>query len=425
MIYIKSESEIVSYQHDLSEQIYTAVLQRLRQIGFERNRFYCTQSLMANGDKRITVFYDGKELIQIDPYISNCRVNGQTKVFGRFYISFYHDGIWYNNPFKSFSLSVDEYYRSSINDKSCSFAESLDILLPLLKQEYLEEIGQSLSKIDFKFDSIKYDTLYQRYVIDTNLSESIGSIDVPTEKTRYYKYMSLDTYMNILKSKKFRMNSIMSMNDSSESFFLGDYLCDAYKDNRQKNLYPDLYERNKESLKYNKTVEYKNTLISSFTTLEDNSLMWRLYGDNGKGVCVEYDVTATSIKPVLYIKEQEVRLVRLRNTVNSLEAKGIPLYFNDINNYQFYTKSSQFDYEKEYRILKTCSDDDLSFTKYGDIISFYHDYEFDEVGLRPSILYIGANVPNMDINFPLLVDMSQRELGIRTFLKSGVDKLRI
>lgn len=425
MINIKDEKEKIEYQNKLADNLFEIISQRLEKINYEKEMFSCKIDKLSSGEKRIAVKYNGKDLAIFNPFISNAIINGKIQATGMFLVPFYHDGLWYGKTFDSVNINVDEYHKCTLYNNPYTLQEVMEIVLPISQQNNQDEIEKALNKIEFKYKNIKYDTLHQRYIIDTSLTESIGSIAKPTPELRYFKYMSLETYMNILKNKKFRMNSIVSMNDSSESFFLGDYLCNAYYNSRQEKLNPTIYALNKNSLKYDKTVEYKNTLITSFSTLCDDSLMWRLYGDNGKGVCVEYTVNSEKIKPVLYIDEKDKKITSLKNAVKSLESKNIRLYFNDINNYQFFTKSSQFEYEKEYRLLMKCSNDKLEFTKYHDTISFYHDFDYDEIAVRPRILYVGANLPNMDINFPLLVDLSKRELNINLYEISKVDTLRL
>ena len=75
--------------------------------------------------------------------------------------------------------------------------------------------------------------------------------------------------------------------------------------------------------------------------------------------------------------------------------------------------------------MKTCEEKKLKIAKYGNLVSFYNDYDFKELGIKPSSLYIGSNLPNWDVNYPMLVDMAHRYLGITEINNSGVDKLRI
>ena len=163
----------------------------------------------------------------------------------------------------------------------------------------------------------------------------------------------------------------------------------------------------------------------SLTKRIDDALMWRLYGDNGRGVCLCFQVPSHIVKPIIYISENDEKFRSLKNVVAKWQEKNIHVVFAGIEDYMFVTKSSQFKYEDEFRILKTCEEKKLKIAKYGNLVSFYKDYDFEELGIEPSSLYIGSNLPNWDVNYPLLVDMANRYLGITIICNSKVDKLRI
>lgn len=79
----------------------------------------------------------------------------------------------------------------------------------------------------------------------------------------------------MMKNKTFRMNSIISQSDTTETFYLGDFLCDEYEN---------------EMKRFKGILSEKNILISSFTNLFDNLQMWKEYGDKGKGICLGFKV---------------------------------------------------------------------------------------------------------------------------------------
>ena len=217
----------------------------------------------------------------------------------------------------------------------------------------------------------------------------------------------------MLKYRSFRINSITSMNDTSESFYLGEFLCNIYQSNVER---------------YNETIKNHNTLITSLSKLYDSALMWRLYGDNGKGVCLVFDVRNAEAKPILYIGNRESRYQQLRNTIRFLNNKGINIFINDIEKQRFYVKSDQFDYEEEYRLLHFS--ENISYTQYGDIISYYKDLKIDETGCIPELgirieeIIVGANLPQREVNYPLLVNLTYKTFGVSIINWSDVDKLR-
>lgn len=72
-----------------------------------------------------------------------------------------------------------------------------------------------------------------------------------------------------------------------------------------------------------------------------------------------------------------------------------------------------------------CADNDLKIAKYGNLISFYKDYKISDLNITPTSLYIGSNLPNRDVNYPLLVDIAKRLLHVFSVNNSIVDQLRV
>lgn len=85
------------------------------------------------------------------------------------------------------------------------------------------------------------------------------------------KYTSLETAAMILKSGKVRMMSVTAMNDKTE---IGHLFSDINKNESE-------YLENKTKISF-----AQHRYITSFTNKIDDLTMWRLYGDNGNGVCL-------------------------------------------------------------------------------------------------------------------------------------------
>ena len=378
----------------------------------------------------VTVTYDGITIMTVMPFISNVMVKGQHQARGMLSVRALDDDYWYDNEDLDAVIFVDEYLRCQFQKKLMTFDKLLDILLPLEDTDKIKRIREELEKISFKNAKVKFDTYTFKYVVEGDIHSFLcqknsivytGGI----QKKRFFKYMFFDTYVKILKSKKIRMNSIVSMNDSSEMFYLGDYLCNAYEDERRKLLYPQLRYFHEDCMRNNKLVKYKNNLIGCFSEKEDDALMWRLYGDDGKGVCVEFEIENDSLKPVLYLDEKNQNAKLLKELAERMKNNGITLSYKDLSKYHFYTKSQQFGYEGEWRIVRYASDEELEVANYDGLISLYKDYSFEELGLKPTNVYLGANIAYKDVNVPLLVDLSKRELKVKHVKKSVVESLRV
>lgn len=378
----------------------------------------------------VTVTYDGVKIMTVRPFISNMIVNGQHQVHGMFSIRAILDDYWYDNDDLNTDIFVDEYLRCQFQNELTTFDQLLDILLPLADDGKVKRICDELDNIGYKDVSVKFDSFLYKYVVEGDIHSFLyeNNADGYTgdiKKKRFFKYMSFNTYIEILKSKKIRLNSIMSMNDSSETFYLGDYLCNAYEDDRRKVLHPKSQYFLDDGLRKKKVVEYKNNLIGCFSEKKDDALMWRLYGDGGKGVCMEFEIENDSLKPVLYLDENNHKVKLLTELAGRLKKDGITLYYNDISKYHFYTKSQQFWYEGEWRIVKEASDEELAVANYDGLVCLYKDYTFEELGFKPTMVYLGANLAYKDVNVPLLVDLSKRELKVYHVMMSDVESLRV
>lgn len=206
------------------------------------------------------------------------------------------------------------------------------------------------------------------------------------------------------------------MNDTSETFALGE----AIEDN--------LDELNR----YRSLISSKSMLITSFCGDYDSALMWRLYGDNGKGACLCFTASTDDVKPIVYVKKEgrDTKLSQLTDIVKQLNQQGIKVHIRQIEDLKYFVKSSQFDYEKESRLLRREDDSKLKIVKYGDLISYCCDYNIDNdstikpLGLKIHEVILGKNMPNKDVNYPLIVDTLNQRYGVKYINWSQVDALR-
>ena len=405
----------------------SCICQRLTRINFNANLFELKESVQENGEPYFVVQYDSKAFLIINPYRKSYRnLAGQICLRTSIPVEGKDDAAWYNTEYKTINVYVNEYMGWEVNQKEYDTDTFLNHFLPVMKEQDCEIIKNDLSTINFPIDDILFDTMNQRYLLNVDFLNYLNPKKDHSEQELFlYKYMSLDTFLCIAQSKSIRLNSIVSMNDSSESFFLGDYLCSAYDDVRRKNIDFDFYQKYPDALRFSKLIEHKNYLIMSLTNRKDDAMMWRLYGDNGRGVCLCFRVPPDLVKPIIYISEKNKRLNSLKNIVSRWREKNINVTFPAIDDYIFFTKSLQFEYEDEYRILKMCADNDLKIAKYGNLISFYKDYKISDLNITPTSLYIGSNLPNRDVNYPLLVDIAKRLLHVSSVNNSIVDQLRV
>ena len=403
---------MVMHRYSFTE-IDNAIEQRLQFINAEMKGF-AKVVRDDNKSKHISIIFDGKPFLLINYYISNSwSPDGKRQIIGMCTINIHNDSRWYSEEQSAPSINIDEFLRYGNGLQFSNLNEFLDKYLPIKKDEQIHEINKEFQKIGISLEDIKFNTCDNRYWLYFKLSKYINNAE-PEEKPSFLcKYLSLSTYMNMLKNKTFRMNSITSMNDTSETFFLGEFLCDIYKTKEER---------------YKETIKNHNILITSLSKPFDSALMWRLYGDNGKEVCLVFDTKSAEVNPILYIGEKNPQYQNLRTAIRNLKNKGINTFINDIEKQRFFVKSSQFDYEKEYRLMYTS--DSISYTQYENLISYYKDFDINEMGYIPELklslfeIIIGANLPEPEVNYPLLVNLTNQTFGVDIINWSKVDKIR-
>lgn len=298
------------------------------------------------------------------------------------------------------------------------FEQMLNEVLPIANENLKEIVKETFRNKQIDITDCYFNTFENRYEVDMDLRSFLDGSDTKTEKhsSYYYKYVSLDTFLSMLQNGTFRMNSVVSMNDTSETFALGE----AIEDN--------LDEPNR----YRSLISSKNMLITSFCRDYDSALMWRLYGDNGKGACLCFSASADNVKPIVYVKKEghNTKLSQLTDIVKQLSQQGIKVHIRQIEDLKYFVKSSQFDYEKESRLLRREEDSNLKIVKYGDLSSYCCDYNIDNdgtinpLGLTLNEVILGKNLPNKDVNYPLIVDILNQRYGVKYINWSQVDALR-
>ena len=153
------------------------------------------------------------------------------------------------------------------------------------------------------------------------------------------KYTSFETLVATLKSGKMRMNSIVSMNDKTETDFLGDTIRN----------YKEGYERD-----IDKYFFADKEFITSFTTRIDELDMWRLYGDDARGVCMIFERTDKEndeLYKIRHIKPEDKCLKKAEEFMAALETKDIRFHLWQLHQYRHFLKHTDYEVENEYRLL--------------------------------------------------------------------------
>lgn len=403
------------------DELLNILKRRIAQIELNRELFTISDKYdEQNKSGDINIKYDGRHLVTFHYLRSNIRIEGRTTFRGAFTVECRMYPNWYKERIPHLSrnvVHVDEYFRSCIHNETFRFEECLDTYLPIGNEEKKEIIKNSLTNIGLRDVEVVFDTYQKTYLVKSNLHEFLNfQKNKEEENVWVYKYTSLETYRNILNHGTFRMNSIIAMNDENESLWADLVTC---KDEIPNEEY------------YKSVVKNKNLLITSFTSKEDNATMWRLYGNQGKGICMAFSVPSNRITKVLYVNEKDEKVRKLKEARTALLSKGIKAEFSDMSEMKYYIKHSDFSIEGEYRYLYDAGEKNLDIANYGDLLNAYEDFKYEkETGMFGTLPFklkyviIGKNIPQYKTVFPLLVAETAKRFPSVAIYESNMITLR-
>ena len=347
---------------------------------------------------RLVVKYGTTLLFFIDFYKKYGRTkDGKRTVNGMFHLRIQDEGKDLLTPGDSMVLQINDRFQVNYRGRqNVPIAQALMDVLPIRDEE---KVGKIVDILGVKRENILFDSFEKKYIITSPIKEfDWQEDDVPTD---FHKYISLSTFHKMLQNKTFRMNSIISQSDTTETFYLGDFLCDDYED---------------EFKRFGSVLSEKNILISSFTKNGDDIDMWYDYGDKGKGVCLGFCLLGTqTLHQIQYIDEEKSPLCKYREQVKLLKEEGIRVHFSSIDDYRRFVKNSKYVDEKEWRLIVDYNgelDDDI----YGDRFVKYKEFPFNgnelkDIGIRLTSITVGPCQPNGTSNFPLVVDRVNQVFG--------------
>ena len=403
------------------DELLNILKSRIAQIELNRE-LYTISEKYNERDKSgaINIKYDGIHLVTFFYICSYVNINGKNLSRASFYLKACMYPDWYEECTTQLSRDVEhinEYFRSCIHNETFRFEECLDKYLPIGNEEEKEIIKNSLTNIGLREVEVVFDTYQKTYLVKSNLHEFLDfQKNKEEENVWVYKYTSLETYRNILNHGTFRMNSIIAMNDENESLW-ADLV--TSKDDTPNEVY------------YKSVVKNKNLLITSFTSKKDNATMWRLYGDQGKGICMAFTVPANRITKVLYVNEKDEKVRKLKEARTALVNKGIKVELSDMNEMKYYIKHSDFSIEGEYRYLYDAGGENLDIANYGDLLSPYKDFKYDEstqkfgnLPFKFEYVIIGKNIPQYKTVFPLIVAETAKRFPSVAIYESNMITMR-
>jgi hypothetical protein len=217
------------------------------------------------------------------------------------------------------------------------------------------------------------------------------------------RYTTLENLYTMINKNLFRMASHLSMNDRGEIDYADKYL--------------DIYYKPLPNLSLKEMRQLNRSYISSCTnsSKKDDLLMYRLYGDDTKGVCLCFEVTYglqlnnLIIERVSYArkdkKHPELDLIKkiIENTESKFRVRFRFLYL-DI--WKHFFKSCDYEFEQEIRLLYfdnnlilhtsqgwVISSPDKILSKY--VLFNLNDHHFP---LKLNKIILGPNCPESQLN---------------------------
>lgn len=195
---------------------------------------------------------------------------------------------------------------------------------------------------DINVDDVAYDRMSNCYYLRNEVSNEILKAFIPERSKEQFvgKYTTMNTLFEILRNGKIRLNSIISMNDKTETSFLSELT---------KN-----YDEPSETAELT-TIRANSTLIVSFSTNTDNLDMWRWYGDDGKGVCLVFErdvVKDEDVMSVAYVDATlQKQIDKVRRFLDDLKKESVDFRFHLLEDYRHYIKPKEYKPEGECRVI--------------------------------------------------------------------------
>lgn len=208
-----------------------------------------------------------------------------------------------------------------------------------VKNQFAEIFKEDISDSEFEYDFVR-ECIMLHEDTEREIISEILPIPVNQDVKEFYKYTSLETFMKIFQNETIRMNSVVAMNDTSET-----------------NILLDVIRNFKEPIESEADtfLESNTHFITSFSALEDALPMWSQYGNRGNGVCLVFErgplFKEGDLLQIKYINKTEPIVKKIEKLQAALKEKSIKFYFALLDKYRNFIKFDFYDSEKEYRYL--------------------------------------------------------------------------
>ena len=208
-----------------------------------------------------------------------------------------------------------------------------------VQKQFKNIFNEDFDESDIEYDLVRECVMLheeaERKIIGELLPKPIGE-----DVKEFVKYTTLDTFTKIFQYGTIRMNSVVAMNDTSETNILQDAIRN-FKEPIESEA--DAY------------IESNTRFITSFSALEDSLPMWAQYGDKGTGVCMIFERSpmfmADDLLHITYISKDDETVNNIKKLQKELKEKGDNFYFGLLDKYRNFIKYDFYKSEDEYRYL--------------------------------------------------------------------------
>lgn len=232
---------------------------------------------------------------------------------------------------KATNEEVLQKVTESYNGRIVQYAE----VKQQIKDIFNVECDDSGFEYDLVRDCVMLDEEAEKRIIGELLPKPISE-----DVKEFCKYTTLETFAKILQNGTIRMNSVVAMNDTSETNILEDAIRN-FKEPIESEA--DTY------------LESNSRFITSFSTLEDHLPMWSQYGNKGTGVCMVFErgplFKEDDLLHITYISKDDETVKKVKKLQAALKEKGINFYFALLDKYRNFIKYDVYKTEDEYRYL--------------------------------------------------------------------------
>ncbi len=408
------------------QDVIDIVQERINAISYHKELYKIVSKELPDDITIIDVIYKNLCVLSLHYMVTNRLIGGQMQVRGSI-IAYRKKQLpeWYDQYKEKINKTdkdvfVNGFLGAHISGNYKPLAYFLDEFLPLAKEEDCVLIASELDKQNITYSGISFDSYQKKYIVQLDLKEVLNLAKDNSsneEPITLYKYMPLETYHSMLQNMTFRMNSIVSMNDINETFWMNTL------------LYGD--EKQSKGQKYEGIVYNKDVLISSFSDKKDDPIMWRLYGNAGNGVCLGFRIKRKDVNKVYYINNSDQTCAAFKETAKSLRGKNIEIIYEDNDNLQYYIKGTIYKIESEYRLIWNKEEEIEDIAIYNGLLSLYKDFKYDketrsfkDINIQLTELIIGNNIPHYESNYPLLVALSDQKFKDLDIQPSEIDSFR-